>query len=156
MNWILTIVVCLTFTNSFSQKEDILVDAQSEHIQYEGRININNTGGAEIYWPGSSCKITFSGTELKAILKDERGHNYYNVIIDGDSVRVLKLDTVKKTYTLASGLEPRQHTVELFRRTDWFNGITCGNADGYRSTFLCKPMAIKSGKSKISGFYQRN
>jgi len=124
MNWILTIVVCLTFTNSFSQKEDILVDAQSKNIQYEGRININNTGDAEIYWPGSSCKIKFSGTELKAILKDERGHNYYNVIIDGDSVRVLKLDTVKKTYTLASGLEPRQHTVELFRRTDWFNGIT--------------------------------
>jgi len=121
---ILPIIVSLLVTNSYSQNKDLLVDARDKHIQYEGRININNEGAAEIYWPGSSCKIRFRGTELKAILKDERGHNYYNVIIDNDSIRVLKLDTVKKTYTLASGLKQGEHTVELFKRTDWFNGIT--------------------------------
>ncbi len=124
INRILPIIVSLSFTNSYSQKEEILVDVKSKHLKYEGRVNFNNAGVAEIYWPGSSCKIKFRGTELKAILKDERGHNYYNVIIDTDSVRVLRLDSIKKLYTLASHLAEGDHTVELFRRTDWFNGIT--------------------------------
>jgi len=114
----------LSLTNCYSQKEVILVDVRSKRLQYEGRININNAGMAEIYWPGSSCKIKFRGTELSAILKDERGHNYYNVIVDNDSVRVLKLDTAKKTYLLVSRLKDGEHTVELFRRTGWVSGIT--------------------------------
>jgi len=124
INGFLIVTVCLLFKNSYSQNEVILVDAQNKHLQYEGRINLNNAGVAEIYWPGSSCKIKFKGTELKAILRDERGHNYYNAIIDDDSIHVLKLDSVKKIYTLASQLKDGEHTVELFRRTGWVSGRT--------------------------------
>ncbi len=145
INCILPIVVCLSFTNSYAQKQLKVVDVRNEHIQYEGRINFNNAGAAEIYWPGSSCKIKFTGTELRATLKDERGHNYYNVIIDNDSIRVLKLDTIKKTYTLASRLKEGQHTVELFRRTGWVSGLTWfyGFQVSPRSKILDIPPKIK-------------
>jgi hypothetical protein len=121
---ILSIIAFLLFINSYSQKHAILVDAHNKHIKIEGRVNISNTGVAEIYWSGTSCKIKFKGTELNAVLKDERGHNYYNIIIDGDSIEVLKLDTAKRTYLLASNLEEGDNTIELFRRTGWTSGRT--------------------------------
>ena len=122
-NCLLSIIIVLICTNAYSQKTT-LVNVANTYIQYEGRIGMNNPGVAEIYWPGSSCKIKFTGTELKAILKDQRGHNYYNVIVDDNNIHVLKLDTVKKEYSLASNLSKGEHTVELFRRTGWTSGIT--------------------------------
>ncbi|MEO6733217.1 MAG: SGNH/GDSL hydrolase family protein [Ferruginibacter sp.] len=98
-------------------KKISFIKPDSGKIQYEGRVGTNNPGVAEIYWPGSSCKIKFKGTELKAILKDEKGYNYFNVIIDEDSIYVLKPDTVKTAYTLASRLPEGEHTVQLFKRT---------------------------------------
>ncbi|MEO6452804.1 MAG: SGNH/GDSL hydrolase family protein [Ginsengibacter sp.] len=117
------LIYLLLFSAAFSNincgtnKKISFIKPDSGGIQYEGRIGMNNPDVAEIYWPGSSCKIKFKGTELKAILKDGKGYNYFNVIIDGDSMYVLKPDTVKKTYTLASRLPDGEHTVQLFKRT---------------------------------------
>lgn len=121
---LLLIITVLLYGNSYSQKTVTIINAQNKHIQYEGRIGMDNPGVAEIYWPGSSCKIKFKGTGVNAILKEERGDNYYDVIIDEDSIYVLKLDTVKTIYKLASHLKEGKHTVELFRRTGWVSGIT--------------------------------
>jgi len=93
-------------------------------LQTDGRINIQNPDVAEIYWPGSSVKIKFSGTEVKATLKDERGFNFFNVIIDDSLLQTLKIDTAKTTYTLVAGLPEGNHTVELSKRADWFRGKT--------------------------------
>src|SRR6476646_7895989 len=106
----------------YSQNAITEITAGNKSIQFEGRIDFTNNIAA-IYWPGSSVKLRFTGNEIKATLKDERGDNYYNVLID-DSMYVLKLDTTKKTYTLASNLATEEHTVELFRRTGWTSGIT--------------------------------
>ncbi|MEO8111377.1 MAG: SGNH/GDSL hydrolase family protein [Ginsengibacter sp.] len=121
---LILIITSFFWSNSYSQKPIKLIDAQDPHIQFEGRIGMNNPGIAEIYWPGSSCKIRFNGTGVKATLKDQGGNNYYNVIIDDDSIYVLKLDSNKTTFTLASNLSEGEHTVELFRRTDWNDGVT--------------------------------
>lgn len=102
----------------------ILVRPNDPNLQTDGRINILNPDVAEIYWPGSSVKIKFSGTAIKATLKDERGFNFFNIIIDDSIVRTLKVDSVKTTYTLASGLSEGTHTVELAKRADWFRGKT--------------------------------
>jgi hypothetical protein len=121
---VLTVISVLLYANCYAQKEIALVNADSKSIQYQGRIGMNDPGVAEIYWPGSSVKLKFRGTGIKATLRDKRGNNYYNIIIDEDSVYVLKLDTNKTTYTLASDLPAGEHTVELFRRTGWTSGIT--------------------------------
>jgi hypothetical protein len=112
------------YSNIYCQQKLTKIGVDNSFIQYEGRIGMKNPGIAEIYWPGSSCKIKFKGTALKAILKDERGDNYYNIIIDENNINVLKLDTAKKEYTLASHLPESEHRVELFRRTGWTSGIT--------------------------------
>ncbi len=56
--------------------------------------------------PGSGVTTTFIGKSIKALLQDERGHNYFNVVIDDSLVNVIRIDTVKRTYTLAAGLSP--------------------------------------------------
>lgn len=77
-----------------------------------------------IYWPATSIKLKFNGGTLKAHLMDERGDNYFNIVIDGDSIRHIKLDSAKKYYILAQGLPKGEHTIELIKRTEWDKGET--------------------------------
>ena len=84
-------------------------------------------GNATLYWSGSSIKIKFIGTEIKALLKNQQNGNYYNIIID-DSINILEPSTIKQWYTLASGLANEEHTVEIFRRGEW---ARCGKTYFY-------------------------
>jgi len=113
--YILFITACQNETNTFIPFDD-------ERIEYMGRIGMNEQGFAEIYWPGTSVKIHFEGDEMKALLKDENGENYFNVILDDDSISILKLDTLQQIYILATGLSPGSHCIELFKRTEWSKG----------------------------------
>src|SRR5690606_20808045 len=71
-----------------------------------------------------SIKMKFRGTTLKAQLRDEKGRNFFNIVIDGDSVRYVAIDSVKQFYTLASGLPDGEHTIELIKGTEWDRGKT--------------------------------
>lgn len=151
LNRCLPIIAVWLCTNSYAQNTNTFTGAHNTQLQYEGRIGLNKPGIAEIYWPGSSVKIRFKGTGIKAILKDERGDNYYNLIIDNDSVYVLKLDTNKTIYTLASHLPEGEHTVELFRLTDWSTGITWFY--GFQLAPYAKILNPLRPKSKMIEFY---
>lgn len=108
-----------------SCKSTSIIDHDSESIVYEGRIGVNDDKKAsEIYWSGSSIKINFEGAELKAVLEDENGLNYFNVILDGKPIEVLKLDKGKKTYVLVKGIVDKKHTIELTKRNEWTYGKT--------------------------------
>jgi lysophospholipase L1-like esterase len=61
---------------------------------------------------------------VKAVLKDERGENSYNVIVDDKVVGVIHPDSNKQSYTLATGLPAGKHHLELFKRTEWAMGKT--------------------------------
>ncbi|MEN8192125.1 MAG: SGNH/GDSL hydrolase family protein [Bacteroidota bacterium] len=123
-NIIISIALLLTISivgcNSIS---DQFIDFNNENIEYMGRIGKTDST-AELYWSGSSIKIEFEGTAVSAILKDEKGKNYFNVIIDNDSIAILHLDSVKRTYQLAAELPKGKHTVQLFKRTEWTSGQT--------------------------------
>lgn len=103
---------------------DALVAFTDDRIEYMGRVEMAKPNAAELYWSGTSVKANFEGTSIKALLKDERGENYYNVIIDGDSISLLHPDTSTTYYTLATGLPEGKHTVELFKRTEYDRGKT--------------------------------
>lgn len=108
------------------------VGFKDERITYMGRSNMDGPEAAELYWSGTSITTSFNGTGIKALLKDEKGGNYYNVILDGDSMALLRPDTTARYYTLAAGLPDGRHTVELFKRTEydrgksWFYGFQAG------------------------------
>lgn len=113
----LAIISCTT-------KTDLVIPYSNSQLMYEGRIDTNSVKGAEFYWSGTSVKINFEGESISALMKDENGTNDYNILLDQDSTVLLQMDTVKKYYTLASGLAPGKHTLELFKRTEFDRGTT--------------------------------
>jgi len=106
------------------QSGPVFIDSTNENIKYAGRINFEDAKSPEIYWSGTSIKIRATGGDVKALLKDERGENYFNIVLDNDSLSYVKLDTAKQWYTLAANLPNGDHTIELVKRNEWDKGST--------------------------------
>lgn len=109
-----------------------LVKFNNPKVYYMGRTPMSDST-AQLSWTAASVIINFNGTTVKAILNDENGLNYYNVLVDGRVSQVLHLSKGKKEYQLANGLKRGPHKLELFKRTEydwgrtWFYGF---NIDG--------------------------
>ena len=93
-------------------------------IEYWGRLDSSSKKGVDLYWSGSSIKVNFEGESIQALLQDESGDNYYNVIIDEDSLVLLRPNKSKKYHQLASNLSRGKHSIEIFKRTEWDRGKT--------------------------------
>lgn len=92
------------------------ISFDSPLIQYEGRVP-KEPGYAGLYWSGTTIRINFKGTGVKALMEDEKGQNYYNVIVDGKVLNKLKMDTGKKWYPVVDRLSEGKHVLELFKIT---------------------------------------
>lgn len=120
---ILILIATLLFSGCKNEKE-IFIDFKHPEIEYWGRVDTSNINATELYWSGSSIKINFEGESIKALLKDETGDNYYNVIIDEKDITILNPDTTKQLYQLASKLSEGRHSIEIFKRTEFARGKT--------------------------------
>ena len=115
-------------------------------LRYAGRIDSSKVNGAELYWSGSSIKINFEGEALSALMEDEKGDNYYNIIIDNNNLSILHMDTTKRYYQLASGLSKGKHTLEIFKRTEWDRGKTSFYGIQIKGNGKLLPRSIPSGR----------
>ncbi|MEO6151257.1 MAG: SGNH/GDSL hydrolase family protein [Mucilaginibacter sp.] len=117
-------VLLFVFTGiSVSCNAQQVVKSNDRNILYTGRVAVSDTA-AMLSWSGTSVKLNFNGTIVKALIGDEYGENYYNIIVDGNILSVLHLAKGKNEYTLLSGLKPGKHSLELFKRTEWAMGRT--------------------------------
>lgn len=115
----------LSFTSSDKVKaEPRFVDCTNPYIEFEGRIDSSRYNDVDLIWSGTTVRINFKGTSLSAVFKDQTGDNYYNIILDNDSIVLLKPDSTKKEYVLFSNLSDSKHSVEIFKRTEWDRGKT--------------------------------
>lgn len=119
-----TYFLVILFLTSCKSNTRTIISNTDKDIKYWGRIDTTTTDSTNLYWSGTSIKLNFEGTSVKALLQDEKGENYYNILVDNDSAKLLRLDTTKRYYTLASNLKKGKHTVELFKRTEWDKGKT--------------------------------
>lgn len=132
---LLSPLLLVSFQQCNPKQHAIAVGADSPMIRYTGRINFTNPETPVFYWSGTSMKVNFIGDSLRADLRDEHGENYFNIIIDHDSVRWIKLDSTRHFYTLAAGLPPGKHLVELVKRNEydkgktWFYGLRLANGE---------------------------
>ncbi len=100
----ITLFLALTLVFACSTRRELFIDYSNSQIVYSGRIDSSQIKGMELYWSGTSIKLNFEGKSISALLEDETGDNYYNVIIDNDSLLIFKPDTTKRYYKLASEL----------------------------------------------------
>ncbi len=103
---------------------ETFIPFNSTSIMYEGRIDTASSERAELYWSGTTITLNFEGTGISAKMKEERGDNYYNVIVDGELSGMIRPDTVAALYELASGLAEGKHTIQLFKRTEYDRGYS--------------------------------
>lgn len=115
--------VLFFFHASCQQPGDVFISFKDKQLLYEGRIDTVNDA-AVLSWSGTSVYFHFEGTEVKVVCSESDTANYYNVIVDGDVTEKLHFEKNKQTYLLAGGLKPGQHTLQLFKRTEWDKGKT--------------------------------
>jgi hypothetical protein len=115
--------IAIAFTINACNSSEVFIPSVSSNINYMGRI-AHTDSMSSFYWSGTSAQINFEGTGIKALMHDENGNNYYNVIIDGDSIALLRTTNEKNLYTLAENLPQGKHTVQLFKRTEYDQGKT--------------------------------
>jgi len=113
----------IALTASFGCTAQTTISANDPNIRYSGRIFMKEDA-AVLSWSASSITINFNGTSVSAIIRDQRGDNYYNVIVDGNVVKKLHPDNTRQTYKLVDSLTPGKHTLQLFKRTEWAMGKT--------------------------------
>jgi len=118
----LLILVSVILTLSCTEKKDLIIAYNNPNIGYWGRIDTTTHDAAELYWSGTSIRLNFEGQTISAIFDEERGDNYYNIIVDNESPYILHPDSIQQSYELASGLPEGPHTVEIFKRTEYDRG----------------------------------
>lgn len=111
--------------NAAHPLQTIQLDYDAAAIYYEGRV-LKNTAlqATEIYWPGTIIAVEFEGTSIKTVLIDEKGENYFTLVLDGKQIGVLDLVKGEKEYLLAENLTKGIHRIELHKRNDWTYGKT--------------------------------
>lgn len=110
-------------TSAFAKATDT-IPANHHQIEYTGRIDFSDELAPKFSFSGVSIRAYFSGTSVSAILDDDTGENYYNLIIDGKVIKKLKVACGKKTYVLADSLVDTVHEIELFKLTELTFGKT--------------------------------
>jgi len=100
------------------------IPANNEFIEYSGRIDFSDPLAPEFSFSGVSIRAAFKGTSISAILSDDLGQNYYNILIDNSLYKIVNVKTGVNTYLLAEGLSNTIHEIEIFKRTELTFGKT--------------------------------
>lgn len=118
-----------------------LIAADSECLQYMGRIDWDDPKHPVFAWPATCVETVFTGTSVGVVFKNIRMQDYTSLgyIIDGIQGKIeMRGETMKQShrhwcgtdtilpdngeeydysfYMLAEGLEDKEHTLKIFKR----------------------------------------
>ena len=141
--------IFLLFIGIICKAQQSIIKSNDPHIHYMGRVMVKDST-AMLSWSGTAVKINFNGTGVKAVLKDEKGENTFNVIVDGKVTGIIHPDTSEQAYTLVAGLPAGEHSLELYKRTEWAMGRTWFYKFAVDGSILPAP-AVKKRKIEFFG-----
>lgn len=95
------------------------VDPADARIRYVGRWEFSDPSAPWCAWQGASITAKFRGTAIRGEFETGDGAEFVRVLVDGNAAtsRKIKLAPARQTYTLASGLVPRDHHVKIIKET---------------------------------------
>jgi len=117
------LILCFAIELSFGCSAQVTVKANDPHIVYMGRIAMQDNATV-LSWSGTTVDINFEGTSISYKMRDERGDNYYNVLLDGKVVKKERENANGIIMQTIDRLAPGTHHLELFKRTEWAMGKT--------------------------------
>jgi hypothetical protein len=103
------------------------INPTDANLLYTGRFNTTTPSLPTFDWSGTSIMANFEGTSLRARFANDTGWNsygndYLQVIIDDGNPFKVDLNTNATTYTLATGLTPGVHKVEIVKESQGYTG----------------------------------
>lgn len=139
------------------QQSNTTINFDNSNIQYEGRVEIKPSDGAYIYWTGTTIRLRFYGTGIKASLQDfsTGNDNYFYIIVDKDVRAKLKIEKDLRSYILAQNLAEDMHTVELVKINSMHPGYKRGYSKFYdfELTNNGQPMEPPAPRKRKIEFY---
>jgi len=96
-------------------------------VAFEGRYARGRDGEVELAYPGVTAHLRFRGTSLALHASASNGGSSFDVIVDGGTPSVLRLEAGDGTYVVYRGTAG-EHRVELVRRNESWRG-TCALLD---------------------------
>ncbi len=117
---------CLCFSSFVLAEPVQTISADNKQYLYTGRVDFADKKAPSLSWTGSSIKANFTGTSLAIALDDQLGKNYFNVIIDGETLHpyVLEAKQGEQTYVISTTLKAGDHNLEIYKRTEGEEGAT--------------------------------
>ncbi|MGF7232384.1 SGNH/GDSL hydrolase family protein [Arachidicoccus sp.] len=119
----LSILFLAFLYSTVSLSQDVVIKNDNHKIRYSGRMEMKDSATI-ISWTGSSAQFNFRGKSVKALLGDEMGNNFFNLIVDGKVVKKIHLKKGKHEYRLCDSLKNGKHSIELFKITEAAFGKT--------------------------------
>ena len=120
----LLLLVTLSVTPLAAASKGKSIAADHKELVYTGRIDFSDKKAPKLSWPGSMVRATFTGSSIQVVLNCSTGKNYFDVYIDEKYDSPTKIDCEKgsKTYSVATNLKGKSHTVTLYKRTEGEEG----------------------------------
>jgi lysophospholipase L1-like esterase len=137
---------------------DGLVDVppSDPNILYEGRVDCSSPAAPAFSFPGVSIRVRFTGDTIQMRLADSategaKSANHYDVAVDGRTPTDLEASPRQAVYTLATGLGPGEHTVEIVKRTESFVGKGVFGGFRIRAGTTLLPPALRRHRIEFIG-----
>ncbi|HNX04299.1 MAG TPA: SGNH/GDSL hydrolase family protein [Opitutales bacterium] len=101
----------------------VTVGADNPMLRFSGRSEGIGTSRVTLGYSGARVRLRFVGTSVGVRMTDDSGENIILPWIDGKAGTKIRLNSPDGLYTLATDLEPGEHTVEVVRITEGSFGL---------------------------------
>lgn len=130
------------------------ISPDDKRLQYCGRIDFDDPKAPVLVYAASFVQICFTGTEISVTLANKRAYwsSRMGYILDGKQGQfLLTSDSDAKTYVIAEGLEPTEHTLTLFKRMDSCHIVTLLGFELGSDAEVLTPAPLPSRKIEVFG-----
>lgn len=107
-----------------AQQERQFIAANNAMIQTMGRTVVKDDGAQSLGYPGVTLTLNVKAKKLALIGTSTSGENYFDVIIDDQPAKVIRLPTSAKETPLFRGDAVEHHRVQVIHRSETWHGIS--------------------------------
>ena len=100
-----------------------IIGADDPRLQFLGQIDASNPKQPRLGYPGTGLRLRFHGASLSLHLSVDSDVSALTVVVDHGIPALQLLRKGDQSIVLASGLRQEPHTVEVFKRTETWQGI---------------------------------
>lgn len=148
----LMLIACQAVSNSTANTmNDRFIAADSDHFALEGRAHSLDSGALRIGYPGVTLHTHFEGQHLALRAHGSGQQSYLGVAIEGEPLRVLKLEPTPREWVLIDSDQKVSRRVEITHRGEtWLSQITLEGVTINENAAL-EPVELPSRKMLIVG-----